>query len=206
MIKPVGRNILVLPDNVEKMSEGKHGAPIELPQVTQENRRIVMVRGTVLSMGPFAFDTEGENWCEVGDRILYAKYGGWEQEDEEDGQRYRVIMDSDVVAVLTTRTQERRRKKAEIMRAYSMELDGAQAALDRLGLDEEWRIMGSADMIPDMYADDWNGEKFDHKWDVHELLQHLMVTELPVEHGTDEPGVISSDIEDDEPLQSAAQA
>lgn len=69
-------------------------------------------KGTVVEVGPDAFKAfylnanpgmglEGfEPWCQVGDFVAYAKYSGKIIEDPEDHQRYMVINDEDVVAVL----------------------------------------------------------------------------------------------------------
>jgi co-chaperonin GroES (HSP10) len=43
-------------------------------------------------------------WARVGDFIAFAKYSGKMLEDPEDGQKYIVINDEDVVAVLREAT------------------------------------------------------------------------------------------------------
>ena len=46
-------------------------------------------------------DFGGHNWCSIGDRIAFAKYGGFIIEDPEDGVEYRLLNDEDVCAVIT---------------------------------------------------------------------------------------------------------
>jgi co-chaperonin GroES (HSP10) len=69
-------------------------------------------RGTVVQVGSDAFkafffnsnphqdSSAFEPWCAVGDLIAFAKYSGKFLEDPEDGSKYIVINDEDVVAVL----------------------------------------------------------------------------------------------------------
>jgi co-chaperonin GroES (HSP10) len=45
-----------------------------------------------------AFD-EGKPWAKVGDRVAFAKYGGFILEDEKTLEKVRVLNDEDVVAI-----------------------------------------------------------------------------------------------------------
>ena len=81
---------------------------------TEETKRLEagLDKGTVVEVGPDAFkafylnsnpgsDLSGfEPWCKVGDFVAYAKYAGKLLEDPETHQKYMVINDEDVVAVL----------------------------------------------------------------------------------------------------------
>lgn len=79
---------------------------------TEETKRLEagLDKGTVVEVGSDAFkqfyinihgDLSGfEPWCKVGDFVAYAKYAGKLIEDPETHQKYMVINDEDVVAVL----------------------------------------------------------------------------------------------------------
>jgi co-chaperonin GroES (HSP10) len=118
MISIKGHRVLV---KVEKMEEvdavyrRAYAAGLVVAD-TDEARRAQagLDRGTVIQVGNDAFkafhmsSNPGdipldyfEPWCKAGDFIAFAKYSGKFLEDPEDGQKYIVINDEDVVAVLT---------------------------------------------------------------------------------------------------------
>ena len=45
-------------------------------------------------------DFGGRAWACVGDKVVIAKYGGFVIEDPETKERYRLLNDEDIVAVL----------------------------------------------------------------------------------------------------------
>lgn len=94
MIKPVGYRVLVEPDKVEEKTKGG----LFLPQTTQDREQQAAIKGTVVAVGEHAWKEDGEPWAKVGDRIIFAKYGGFEVED--DGKAYRLLNDEDIVAVI----------------------------------------------------------------------------------------------------------
>lgn len=94
MIKPVGYRVLVEPDKVDEKTKGG----LFLPQTTQEREQHAAIKGTVVAVGENAWSEDLEPWAKVGDRIIFAKYGGFEV--EEDGKTYRLLNDEDVVAVI----------------------------------------------------------------------------------------------------------
>ena len=53
-----------------------------------------------MEIGPQAFKGfhDGSNWCEVGDRVAFAKHAGVLMED--DGKYFRIINDEDIYARL----------------------------------------------------------------------------------------------------------
>lgn len=117
MISIKGHRVLI---KVQKMSEVDEvyaraaRAGLAIAEDHEEHRRAQagLDRGTVIQVGPDAFkafffnsnpekdSSAFEPWCEVGDLIAFAKYSGKLLEDPEDGQKYIVINDEDVVAVL----------------------------------------------------------------------------------------------------------
>lgn len=94
-IKPAGHRIVVLPDDVETTTK----SGIVIATGTQELReQLAQVDGVVISMGPTCFADQPEDWCAIGDRVIFGKYSGIIR--EVDGKKYRIINDLDVVAVL----------------------------------------------------------------------------------------------------------
>jgi chaperonin GroES len=98
MIKPCSYHVLVRPDNV-----AERAGTIYLPQSTREREQLAQVFGTIVAIGPSAwkgFD-DGEPWAAVGDRVSYAKYGGFLLEDPETKEHFRLLLDKDIVAVIS---------------------------------------------------------------------------------------------------------
>lgn len=104
MIKPCGHRLLVKPykhaevDDVMK----KHKDFLkDFEIVGTETRNDASVdKGIVLDIGPTAWnDFNSPPWCKKGDEIVFAKFAGKTVVDQDDGQDYFVINDSDVIAV-----------------------------------------------------------------------------------------------------------
>lgn len=99
MIKPRGFTVLVLPKKVEDELKKKDSL-IYIPETVLDGERVNIHEGTVVAIGNCAWKGlgDGEVWCEVGDRIIYAQFGGkivkWE------GTEYVLIQDKDVMAVI----------------------------------------------------------------------------------------------------------
>lgn len=96
-ILPAGHKILVKPKPVEEKSKG--GIILALDK---ERYLEATTEGTVLAIGPTAYKKvdDGTVWCEVGDKISYGKYAGALIVDEETNEKFVVIHDVDVVAIL----------------------------------------------------------------------------------------------------------
>ncbi|MDE2097562.1 MAG: co-chaperone GroES [Patescibacteria group bacterium] len=92
-ITPCGHRILVLPEEVE--TKTKSG--IILHDKLAEREEMAQIRGTVIEVGGDSYQDTPTVWCQAGDRILFAKYAGLVY-DGQDGKKYRVINDLDVVA------------------------------------------------------------------------------------------------------------
>jgi co-chaperonin GroES (HSP10) len=63
-------------------------------------------KGTVVAIGPGAFvefnrnqGTEG-TWCQIGDKVAFAKYSGKTVVDPDNHEVYMVINDEDVVCII----------------------------------------------------------------------------------------------------------
>ena len=102
MIKPCSYHVLVRPDVVEE----KRGA-LYIPKGSQEREQYAQVFGTIVSIGPSAWKAfdDGEPWAKIGDRVSFAKYGGALMKDPEDGEHYRLLLDKDIVAIVSEKTE-----------------------------------------------------------------------------------------------------
>jgi len=104
MLEPAGHRVLVFPEEVKEMSSGG----IILPQDSRMREQNATQVGTVIKLGKTAFKAfdDGEHWCEVGDKVFFARYGGQVVEDPDDGKEYRVLNDDDVVAIIRLKTKK----------------------------------------------------------------------------------------------------
>lgn len=94
--KVCGWTLLVRCDPIEKTAGG---GVIELPLDTVMRRELAQTRATVLTIGEHAWSDEEAPRCAVGDRILFRQYAG-EMLDVEGTEKYRIINDKDVYALL----------------------------------------------------------------------------------------------------------
>lgn len=98
MIKAAGHRVLVLPEEVDE----KAGS-LYLPAETRARMGDAQIFGTVVDLGLTAFKAfdDGEPWCKVGDRVAFAKYGGFIIEDPETKEVFRLLNDEDIVALVS---------------------------------------------------------------------------------------------------------
>ncbi len=92
-LKPLGDRLVVEPIEQEEVTAGG----IVLPETAKEKPQ----QGKVLAVGPGARDDEGKRIAmdvKVGDKVLYAKYGG--TEFKLDGKKLLILRESDLLAVL----------------------------------------------------------------------------------------------------------
>jgi chaperonin GroES len=92
-LKPLGDRLVVKPLEDEEVTP----SGIVLPETAKEKPQ----KGEVLSVGPGARDDEGkriEMDVSVGDKVLFAKYGG--TEIKMDGDKLLILRESDVLAIL----------------------------------------------------------------------------------------------------------
>ena len=92
--KPLADRLVVKPLEEEEITP----SGIVLPETAKEKPQ----KGEVLSVGPGARDEDGdriEMEVKVGDKILFAKYGG--TEIKVDGDKLLILRESDVLAILT---------------------------------------------------------------------------------------------------------
>jgi chaperonin GroES len=92
-LKPLGDRIVVEPIEQEEVTAGG----IVLPETAKEKPQ----QGKVLAAGPGARDEDGERIAmdvKVGDKVLYAKYGG--TEFKMDGKKLLILRESDLLAII----------------------------------------------------------------------------------------------------------
>lgn len=94
-IIPLGHRVLVLPEEIETKTE----AGIILHGIYSEREEMAQTRGLVIAIGEDAYCDTKSKWCDEGDQVIFAKYQGllW---DGQDGRKYRVLNDLDIVAIL----------------------------------------------------------------------------------------------------------
>jgi len=99
-IVPCGHRVLVRPDKVEERTRG--GSGLFIPAQSRDREQYAMTFGAILAVGPTAWKAfdDGKPWAKVGDRVSYAKYGGFIIEDPETKEHYRLLNDEDVIAVV----------------------------------------------------------------------------------------------------------
>lgn len=99
-IHPKGYRILVLPEEVEKKTAS---GIITVSGTTEKMEEMAQTIGVVIEVGQSAYkeyiSAGFEPWCQVGDRVTFAKYGGL-LNTGKDGKKYRVLNDMDIVSVV----------------------------------------------------------------------------------------------------------
>lgn len=99
--KVTGWTLLVKVDQVPKTR-----GLIEMPPDVVMRSELAQTRGTVLSIADGAWNDEPKPRCSVGDRILFRQYAG-EMLDVEGPEKFRIINDKDVYALLEQISDEK---------------------------------------------------------------------------------------------------
>ena len=95
-IHPRGPRVLVLPDKVEDVT----ASGIIVHTASQSDREALgAVYGMVVDMGNTCYADQPEPWCSIGERVCFARYSGIIQTGV-DGNKYRMLSDLDVVAMV----------------------------------------------------------------------------------------------------------
>ena len=98
MLVPAGHRVLVKVDEtVEKTAGG-----LFIPKSVADDHAKAGIFGTVVAVGDNAWKAfdGGEPWAKVGDRVAFAKYGGFIIEDPDTKEQFRLLNDEDLVAVI----------------------------------------------------------------------------------------------------------
>jgi chaperonin GroES len=94
-IQPVGDRVVVKPAGKEEVTRSGIVIPDTAKEKPQEGNVIAVGGGKLLDSGE-----RGAMEVKVGDRVLFAKYGG--TEFKLDGEELLVLRESDILAVLST--------------------------------------------------------------------------------------------------------
>ena len=94
-IQPVGDRVVVKPADKEEVTRSGIVIPDTAKEKPQEGNVIAVGSGKLLDSGERAAME-----VKVGDRVLFAKYGG--TEFKLDGEELLVLRESDILAVLST--------------------------------------------------------------------------------------------------------
>ena len=105
MIEAVAHRVVVKPFLIEEEDEAYKAAPrmgLDLSlETTKDREQAAVDRGTIVSFGPSAFKDFGiENPLQAGDEIIYARHSGKAVEDIYTKDKFVIINDEDVVAIL----------------------------------------------------------------------------------------------------------
>ena len=96
-IEPAGHRVIVKPDQLEEVSKG--GIVLAYGE---DKKRMEQAQhtGILMAIGPNAWKAydDGIPWAKIGDRVYFAKYGGYLV--EEDGVQYRLLNDEDITAII----------------------------------------------------------------------------------------------------------
>jgi co-chaperonin GroES (HSP10) len=99
--EPLDLRVLVLPDPAETISPGG----IIIPDQPAEREKYAMMFGTLVAVGENAWEeaaarSDKFEKPQVGEHIVFAKYGGIEIKGR-DGKQYRLMNDEDVLGRVT---------------------------------------------------------------------------------------------------------
>ena len=92
-LRPLGDRVVIQPTAREEMTK----SGIVLPDTAKEKPQ----EGTVLAVGPGAFDNDGKRIAvdvKKGDKVLYAKYAG--TEFKVDGDELLIVSQKDILAIV----------------------------------------------------------------------------------------------------------
>ena len=92
-ITPRGNKVLIRPEQLPEKTSGG----IVIPDEALDRQQMAHMYATVIGIGPWCWKDEPEPRCEVGDRVIYAKYSG-EPFTGNDGITYRLINAREIVA------------------------------------------------------------------------------------------------------------
>ena len=90
-LRPMDDRVVVEPNAAEETTAGR----IVLPNAAQEKPQ----RGTIVAVGPGKLldsGNRGELSVDVGDTVIYGKYGG--SDIEVDGRELKILRESDILA------------------------------------------------------------------------------------------------------------
>lgn len=104
MIIPVLHRIVVKQDRLEEKDErykSATAAGIVIPHLDEKDREQAAIdTGIVKAIGPtVGRDFGAEAFVKIGDTVVFAKYAGKTVVDPEDGEKYVLLNDEDVICI-----------------------------------------------------------------------------------------------------------
>ena len=102
-LKPAGHRVLVKPDSVEDKEIPDHLRKMGFTYGESDKRRQdAVISGVVVEVGQTAWKAfdDGEPWAKVGDKVYFAKYGGFVIEHPETKEAFRLLNDEDITLVV----------------------------------------------------------------------------------------------------------
>ena len=94
-LKPLGRAVLI-----EPYSPALGSTLIHIPDDVMGREQMVEQRATVIAVGESAWHDEPNPRAKVGDKVLVARYAGFQAQGTADGRMYRFINDRDIFAAI----------------------------------------------------------------------------------------------------------
>lgn len=101
-IQPIEYKVLIKQSEIEDTDptlKAAKAAGIHLPDEVREREGMKQVEAVIVAVGGNAFGDFGDPVPQVGDRVLTAKYVGYETTGK-DGQKYRICQDKEIAAIL----------------------------------------------------------------------------------------------------------
>lgn len=97
-IEPAGHRVLVKVEEVEKKTAGG----IIIADTIRDKMTEANIFGTIVKIGLNAWKAfdDGVPWAKEGDRVAFAKYGGFVIEDPNTKEQFRLLNDEDITAII----------------------------------------------------------------------------------------------------------
>lgn len=104
-IIPAGHRVLVKPDNIEEIDPviaAAKKAGLVLTDMASRMEQTAIDTGTVLAVGPTAWKAfdDGHPWASIGDKVIYAKFGGKLVVDPDTKEKFLILNDEDCIGVI----------------------------------------------------------------------------------------------------------
>ena len=99
-LKVLGHRVLVKLDIVEEVSDGGIVLATNYDSDLKSREEAATTTGTIVSIGKTAWTDPGlgaYNWAELGERVIFAKYGSKIVTDPRTGENYAVVNDEDII-------------------------------------------------------------------------------------------------------------
>jgi len=105
-LQPVDYRVLVKPHEVKEIVKFDSGIEIVKPEITREQERLAQTYADIVAVGGSAFDEWEGTRPKVGDTVFICKYAGIMNIKGADGERYQLVNDKDITAIVTEMPEE----------------------------------------------------------------------------------------------------